>query len=203
MMNWAVFGNKREMNMRPFLVGLLALLLPVAGLAQDTSEIEAEFNAAFTTYFPLGSIDQLDNLGVGLAIVPQVQGRWVPAHTLFPDGAFDADWLDTACRQVGVELAPTGRFGFTMTRMRGEEPLDAVTSYAFVGGSTFTRSTDLEGVVTMLYGERDLSEMPPASWLHALSSPMNHGHAILRMPSPNILVIESVASVPYLLMRCP
>jgi hypothetical protein len=136
-------------------------------------------------------------------LVPALQGDWVPAHVLFPDGRFDADRFATACDRMGVlRIAPTGAFGFTMTRMRGDEPTGRVTTYSFVAGNTFTRSTNIDGLIADLFPNRqDGDALPPAA-ISSVTNPMNHGYAIVRMESPNIAVIESVGGTPFLLARC-
>ena len=189
--------------MKRFLIPLLLSGLPLAALAQENN-VEAEFGAAFETYFPSGEADLALNAAEGIALVPRLAGVWAPAHILFPDGQFNEGRFDTACTRLSaLRIAPTGRFGFTITQLRGGEETELVTTYAFVAGSTFTRTTDLDGRIAEIFRGQDLENLDPGVWMPAINGQMTHGYAIVRMPSPNIAVIESVGGTPFLLARCP
>lgn len=190
--------------MKRFLIFLSVLCLPVGVAAQVAPNTEDAFESTFETYFPSGAGDMMEVLTSGLALVPRLAGVWAPAHQLFPDGNFTEDRLATSCdRSVSIGIDPTGRFGFTMTRLRSGEPTDVVTTYSFVGGSTFSRTTDLEGLLGELFPNMDLSTLSPTVWMSAISSPMNHGYAQVRMRGEDIIVIEAVGGSPFILARCP
>jgi hypothetical protein len=190
--------------MKRFLKILILTCLPMSAAAQDATDIEAEFGTAFETYFPDGAGNSMEVLTSGLAIVPHLAGVWAPAHLLFPEGNFTEDRLADSCeRAVSLRIDPTGRFGFTLTRLRSGEPTDIVTTYSFVGGSTFSRTTDLEGLFRELFPNLDLDTLGPSVWMSAIASPMNHGHAQVRMQGEDIIVIDSVGGTPFILARCP
>ncbi len=185
------------------LAACAALLWPLAGFAQEPEGVGAEFSAAFAEYYPSGDAESVLVETLGLQIVAQVEGLWVPGQILFSDGTFEAEQFTRSCEIIGFEIAPSGRFGFTMTPISRGEPTNAVTTYAFVGASTFALTTDLEGVIERIFGDMDIEVMDPRMWLGVLNGSMNHGYATVRMESDNILVIQPVGSPPHLLIRCP
>jgi hypothetical protein len=185
-------------------MALILTCLPLYATAQETETLADEFTTAFARYYPTGVADFRQNVTDGLMLLPALEDDWVPAHILFPDGQFDAERITVSCdRMTSLRIAATGDFGFTMTRLRGGEPTQMVTTYSFVGGNTFSRTTDLDGMIADLFPNREEGQPLPVPAISSLSSPMNHGYAILRMASRNIAVIETVGGTPFLLARCP
>lgn len=187
--------------MRRSILGLVAALsLPLCAAAQDTATDVAR---AMALFYPELRTDPGDYMANGAGRIPAFEGRWIPAQILFPEADYDAGQAAQACDRVAVEIASDGPFAFTLTRMRGGEPTEAVVTYTFAGGTTYSRSADLEGFAAYLFPGKDPETLPPHMLLSALTGPGMNGYALVHLYAPDVLVIEAVQAPPMILSRCP
>ena len=188
--------------MRILITCVLSLTLPF-GAAARAEDIAAAYADAMAVYYPDGSAIPQGALLAGLNAIPPLEGSWVAASLMFPDGAYDAEIARKGCDRNAYVIAATGPFGFTLTRTRQAEPTPAVVTYTFAGGATYSRTADLNGFARFLFNDTPVAELPPGMILSTLTAPTLNGFAIVRLVSPDVLVIEAPTVPPEILTRCP
>lgn len=178
--------------------GLAALLVASPAPAQN---IAADVQTAFSVFVLGNDASQLLPPEGAAALIGALEGRWLPVDVVFPDGAYDTARAADVCARLSFDLVRTGSFNFTLTRLNNGEPTEAVVNYAWVGGTTFTRTVDLDGQLETLFGD-DWENRPSAMWSPAFRTPQTHGYGLVHMIGQNALVIEDVASRPQIFARC-
>ena len=178
-------------------------VLCALGLAPGAqADIAADFATAGAIFAPNGPETDGPSLEPVIEMVAALEGRWLAAGVVFSTDPYDADMAARSCGHVAFQVVPTGRLSFDLLQVSQGEPTGYRVSHAWVGGTSFTRSADLEGQLQFLFGDM-VDSLPPSAWSRALQSAHLQGYATLFMAGPDVAIIQGVATPPLILTRCP
>lgn len=174
----------------------VALATPVA--AQDTS---ADFREAYTRVYGDRAPEIISAAEEGLGILSTIPGTWTRANDLMQGPDFDPEVISNGCLFRSIQITTVGDYSFRTEWFNREDPTGRTQSYTFRAGLYYTFTSDLNGLLNMLSGGRELTEFPPQQvlgWMHSTS-----GVARVEGIGPDVVMIDSPNASPQILVRCP
>ncbi len=184
--------------MRALLAAALLLASPVA--AQD---VATDFSDTYARIYGDHAPEPRAARLHGLSTLDTIDGTWIDAALVMHGPTFDPALAAEACSFIHTVITRHGSFGFTTQTSRSGALLTDTRTYIFYSGNYFTFTTDLDGIATRLFGERNPATLEPHILDSTILTPSASGLARVELTGTDVLMIDSPTANPQILTRCP
>lgn len=185
--------------MRPILFAACLAALPVLASADLAADYQ-RLAAALPDLDP--GRDPISYMASAQDLVQRMQGSWLLAPYVMlaeEDGFPPAETLQTHCEMAGMDAAPDGPLGFTLTMPTNGAPFRLRMTWA--GGTSYLSTMDFAGALDRFFPGMKIEETPGGSLLQMAQ---NGQGSVALLPAGKDLILLVPASQPVqLLIRCP
>lgn len=146
--------------------------------------------------------DAAGYLATAQALVQGMQGRWLvtnPALMAGQDGLPPPDVLQQFCDRTGMQAAPDGPLGFTLTTPTEGQPF--VLRMTWAGGTSFLATMDFAGAMDRFFPGMKVEDTPGGGLLQMAQG--GQGHVALLPASGDLILMVPTSQPVQLLLRCP